>query len=252
MLKHACYCIQQLTLKDIKVRYKNNFLGYFWSLANPLSFALIYYFAFKIILNIQIENYALFLISGLFPWQWMTLSITGGTRAFLHNAGLLKKVQFPLSSLVISNILMELFHYSASLVILFLAILYFHSPLYWEWIYHIPFLIVLQFIWCLGMGLLCGTINVFFRDLERLVDIGFRLLFYASAILYSAERIPEKYKWTLDWNPFACFIMAWRSVFFDGTLDPVLAMRLIGFSVVFLVFGFFIFNRFKYKFSEVV
>ena len=59
-----------LTLKEIKTKYKNNVLGYFWSLANPLAYATIFYFVFSVALRFDIENYALFLICGLFPWQY--------------------------------------------------------------------------------------------------------------------------------------------------------------------------------------
>ena len=80
-----------LTAKEIKTRYKNSVFGYVWSLANPLAYALIFYFAFGIIFRFKVENYALFLICGLFPWQWLNNSITSSTRIFLQNANLIKK-----------------------------------------------------------------------------------------------------------------------------------------------------------------
>ena len=63
-----------ITNKDLKVRYKSSVFGYLWSIANPLLFAMIYYFIFKLIMRVQIPNYTLFLITGLFPWQWFASS----------------------------------------------------------------------------------------------------------------------------------------------------------------------------------
>ena len=80
-----------LTQKEIKARYKSSFLGYLWSIANPLSLALVFFLAFKVFMKIPIENYALFLIAGLFPWQWFANSVVGSAGVYLGNASLIKK-----------------------------------------------------------------------------------------------------------------------------------------------------------------
>src|SRR5215510_6581348 len=72
--------------KEIKVRYKNSWLGYAWSIANPLFFACVYYIAFGFVMRVQVPNYPLFLIAGLFPWQWISNSMNGAPFIFLANA----------------------------------------------------------------------------------------------------------------------------------------------------------------------
>ncbi len=72
-----------LTQKEMKLRYKNNVLGYLWSIAHPLAFATVFYIAFKVFMRIKMENYQLFLITGLFPWQWFSNVVTSSTMMFL-------------------------------------------------------------------------------------------------------------------------------------------------------------------------
>ena len=87
--------IVELTKKEMKVRYKRSYLGYLWSVLNPLTLALIFFFAFKVVMKVGIEDYPLFLIAGLFPWQFLSNSVNAGVMAFVSNASLIKKTSFP-------------------------------------------------------------------------------------------------------------------------------------------------------------
>ena len=89
-----------ITNKDLKVRYKSSYL---WSVANPLLFAMIYYFIFKLVMRVQIPNYTVFLITGLFPWQWFASSATNSLFSFIANAQIIKKTVFPRSVIPLSN-----------------------------------------------------------------------------------------------------------------------------------------------------
>ena len=84
--RHFIDIVIVLLQKDLKVRYKNSILGYLWSVAHPLAFAVVFYVAFKVIVKIPVENYALFLICGLFPWQWFANSVNAAPMIFLGNA----------------------------------------------------------------------------------------------------------------------------------------------------------------------
>ena len=87
--------IFELLRKEIKVRYKNNILGYAWSILNPLAQALVFFVAFQYIFKVKIENYVLFLILGLFPWQWFLNSVVASSVSMISNANLIKKTVFP-------------------------------------------------------------------------------------------------------------------------------------------------------------
>lgn len=242
-----------LTRKEIKVRYKNSFLGYLWSLANPLCFAMIYYIAFKVFMRVNIENYTLFLICGLFSWQWMANSITHNLFSYVNNAQIIKKINFPRSVLPLSSILMEGFNFIISIPVI-LSFLYFyniefHSFSYIVWI---PILSLIQIFITYGLSLALATLNLFFRDVERFVQLGLMMLFYATPILYNEAMIPVKYQWIIDINPLAKIAVSWRNLFLHGTIDfsYIISSLITGF--VCMCIGCLIFNKLKYRFAEVL
>ena len=113
-----------LTQKELKVRYKHHAFGYLWSIANPLAYALIYFLVFKLVMKVKVEDFPIFLISGLFPWQWMANSIGVGPMTFIGNASLIKKVNFPRNLLSLVVVIQDMIHYLVSIpiIIIFLYI----------------------------------------------------------------------------------------------------------------------------------
>ncbi|EPT6024289.1 ABC transporter permease, partial [Escherichia coli] len=107
-----------ITNKDLKVRYKSSIFGYLWSIANPLLFAMIYYFIFKMVMRVQIPNYTVFLITGLFPWQWFASSATNSLFSFISNAQIIKKTVFPRSVIPLSNVMMEGLHFLCTIPVI--------------------------------------------------------------------------------------------------------------------------------------
>ena len=241
-----------LTQKEIKIRYKNSFLGYLWSLANPLFFAMIYYLAFKTVMRVDIKDYTLFLICGLFPWQWLSNSINNNLFAFIGNAQIIKKTNFPRSVIPLSNILMEGFNFTLSIPVIFFFLWFYQVPLTWDHILYMPFIMLGQVLLTYGISLFFATINLFFRDIERFVQLGLMMLFYVTPILYQAHMIPDRYKWLIEWNPFARLIIVWRDLLLHNTFRLWPLLEVYGFAVISIVIGFFTFNKLKYRFAEVL
>src|SRR5262245_64284126 len=102
-MSYVADLILVLVQKEMKVRYKNSALGYTWSVANPLLFAAVYYVALGVFLRFNVPGYPypLFLIAGLFPWQWLASSIGGGPMAFINNASLIKKMRLPRTIIIV-------------------------------------------------------------------------------------------------------------------------------------------------------
>ncbi len=251
-LKYYIDLIQVLTLKEIKIRYKNSFLGYFWSVLHPLTFALIFYFAFKFVLKIPIENYTLFLITGLFPWQWITNSICGGTGYLLGNASLIKKVTFPKYLILLSLVLHDGFHFLISLPVIFGFLIFYHYPIYLSCIYGILLLTGSQFFIIYGITLLVSSVNLFFRDLERLVSLGLTIIFYATPIIYDLSFVPQIYQKYFLFNPFYSLIENWRNLFLKGFIDWKLYFLSLFYAGLFFLIGFLVFKKLSWRFAEVV
>jgi lipopolysaccharide transport system permease protein len=241
-----------LTQKELKVKYKRSFLGYLWSIANPLALALVFFIAFKIFMKIQIENYTLFLISGLFPWQWFSNSVNSSAMVFVGNASLIKKIDFRKDVLVIATVLNDMLHFVLSIpVIVLLLFLYGMKPNL-LWLIGIPVLLIIQFIITLGFSIAISTINLFFRDIERIVFIFTSLMFYVTPIIYSEEMVPSEYRSLILLNPLSILMVSWRKLFMHGIFDFKDAALALIYSLIVLVIGYLIFRRLRWRFAEVL
>ena len=239
-----------LTVKDIKTGYKNNVFGYLWSLANPLAYAIIFYFAFGIIFRFKMENYALFLICGLFPWQWLSNSSVTSANVFIVNANLIKKAVFPRYIVPIASCLQEGFHFLMTIPVLLVFMIVFEVDIKSTLLLGIPLLLVIQFMMVVGLSLIIGTLNVFFRDINYIVQVLFQMLFYLTPILYPLSKIPEEYVGYMLLNPFLPIISCWRSLFMEGSLDSDYVLLALFYSTALLVLGIIIYRKLSWKFAE--
>jgi len=241
-----------LTQKEMKVRYKSNFLGYIWSIGHPLAFAFVFFIAFKVVMKIQIEGYVLFLIAGLFPWQWFSNSVNASPMVFLGNASIIKKVNFPRNIIPLATILNDLIHFVLSIPVIVLFMLIYHKSPSFSWLYGLPLLLGIQFLMTYGISLMISSINLFFRDLERLTGIFTTLLFYFTPVIYPETMIPEKYKHLINLNPLALLMMSWRNLFLKGVLEPAFLIIAFAYSLAALLLGYQVYRKLSWKFAEVL
>lgn len=241
-----------LIQKEIKIRYKNSILGYLWSIAHPLAFAFVFFIAFKIVMRIDVNDYALFLISGLFPWQWFANSVNASSGILLNNASLIKKINFPKESLPFVVVLNDAIHFLLSLPVIFLFNFIYDVPLGINIIFGIPILMTVQILFTYGLTLSLSSINLFFRDLERLIIILTTLLFYFTPIIYPESMIPEQFRSLIILNPMACLIINWRAVFLNGELNTTFLMMSSFYGIAMFLFGYFVFKKLSHRFAEVL
>ena len=249
--KHYVDLVLALTIKEIKVRYKRTVLGYGWSLLNPIVFAVTYWIAFKAILNVKIEGYFIFLLAGLFPWQWINNAIQLAPRAFLTNAPLVKKIAFPRYLIVASSVLTEGLHFLLCLPVLaVLALLMGRGTVSPAWLWGAPILFVVQGLMIYGISLAVASCNVFFRDMERLIGLGMTVLFFVTPVIFERQMVPPLFQPLLALNPFTSLIVAWRALLLDGVMD----WRALGIAtliaMVAVAVGQFVFDRLQWKFAE--
>jgi len=251
-LRYIFDLIVLLTIKEIKVRYKNSFLGYLWSIAMPLCYAFVFYIAFKVVMKIRMENYSLFLICGLFPWQWFSNSICASSTVLLSNSSIIKKVNFPRSSVCIAMVLNDGIHFLLSIPVIMLFLFLYHKTPSFMWIIGIPVLFTVQFMFTFGLSLIISSINIFFRDLERLVIVFITLLFYFTPIIYEETMIPKRYRHFINFNPAAPFMVAWRHLFLNGTINCNYLLFSFLYGMFFLLLGLWIFKTLSPRFAEVL
>lgn len=243
----------ELTRKEIKIRYKNSYLGYLWSIANPLLLAMIFYFVFKTITRIDVPNYALFLVAGLLVWQWMSNTIQTSTMLFVGNAPLIKKVNFPRNFLAMALVFSEAFNFFFSIVVIAGFMLYHNVYPSLQWIFGVPLLFLITGLFVYGLSLLIGTINLFFRDLERIVMVFMTFLFYATPILYPLSMVPaEYYSYIVYANPFTVFVLSWKDLFLNGVLNFGFISVAIIYAFLAYLIGSYSYKKLKFKFAELI
>jgi lipopolysaccharide transport system permease protein len=244
--------ITVLTQKELKVRYKSSFFGYLWSIGQPLAFAFVFFIAFKVVMKIQMEDYALFLIAGMFPWQWFAYSVNSAPTVFQANAPLIKKLNFPRNVIPFTAVLQDMIHFVLSIPVIIIFMFIYHKSLSWSWLYGIPLLLAIQFVLTYGIALAVASMNLFFRDLERLTSIMTTLLFYFTPIIYPETMVPDKYKALLNLNPLSPLMISWRNLFLHGTLD--ISSLAIGalYSCIAFVIGHAAYKKLSWKFAEIL
>lgn len=251
-LKHSLELLYLLVRKDLKVRYKNSILGYLWALANPFAFALVYYIAFKIIMRVEMSNYSVFLLTGMFPWVWFTNSLVQATGSFRNNVSLVKKVNLARAVLPLGSVVHEMVHFLFALPVLCGFIYFNGSALHSSWLWQLPLMILLQLAMIYPLALALALVNVFVRDVEYIVGIGISLLFFLTPVIYPVSMIPGKYKHFFEWSPLTVMVCNWRSVFLDGYLDFGLIIRCVEVGLVMSLLSFLIYRKGACKLGELL
>ncbi|HEX2252329.1 MAG TPA: ABC transporter permease [Thermoanaerobaculia bacterium] len=249
-----------LTVRELKARYRGSVLGFLWSLANPLLLLGVYTFVFGLVFRPRTagaEPYALFLITGLFPWIWVSSAILEGSMSFITNSGLVRKAVFPLELLPSVAVLSNLVHFLLALPILALALAVGRAlghPLGGWTALLLPLVVAIQIPMLAGVVLGLAALNVHFKDVRDIVANLLTFLFFLAPILYPLEAIPFRPLWWLvRLNPFTPFTLAYQQTLFYGVVpDPELWLQMVLVALVAWALGTWLFDRLRETLVEAV
>ena len=239
-----------LTLRDLKLRYQDTVFGLLWSLMKPLALGAVLYVALSQFVRLDVEDYQLVLLSALFPWVWFQTSALLATSSFAGNGALLKKVPFPRFVLPFSTILNSGFHFLLSIPVLIIVLAIDGRHPNATWIVGVPLLATVQLALLMGLILITASIDVYFRDLEHLVEVFLSLLFYVTPIFYPLSLVPEKWQPVLKLNPLTSLIEAWRDLFMNNQLPGLDLWPALLFTAGALVAGALTFRRLEPGFAD--
>jgi len=245
-----------LTKKELKVKYRGSVLGFFWSLLNPILTMLVYSFVFSIVLRGGIEQFAIFLICALLPFNFLSNSVNYGAGSIIGNSNLVNKIYFPREILPLSIVLSNLINFFFELVALFIVLGAMGYKFY-IYLYLLPVVIFFQFFLVVGVTLLVSALNVFFRDLQHLITIIMMVWFFGTPIIYPLSMVPPKYQPFIKINPMTIYASYYRNIFYyvkypEGAGFPTITDTLIALGITFLIFfvGYFLFKKLEYRFAE--
>ena len=253
----------QLVRRDLKVRYKNSALGFFWSFLNPLMQIVILTVVFKHIMMSPVKNFSMELFTCFLPWMFFAQSLSDGAVCVAKNSLLVKKYAFPRIVLPISSLASNLVHMLLGFVVLFIifAALPVHFNIHFLWV--IP-LLAIQFCLTLGLILLFACLHMFYEDIKFVLNSIVQLGFFLSPIVYTIEQVMESDRLSpllkhlyIVCNPLTPLFIGYRTALLHGGEWPVsgyygyLGISLV-WSLVILAIGLIVWRRYQWQFPELV
>ena len=232
-----------LAAAELKVRYRGSVLGFLWTVLNPLFFLLILAFVFSKIIRFEVDNYILFLFSGLVSWLMIQQTVTIATASVVNNQHLIRKVYVPKLVFPVSSVLARYADHAVLLTVLILFMALFSGPFSWNLLI-VPYVLILHFAFSLGLSLIFAMAHIRIRDVQQIVAVLFQAFFYATPIIYPLEALPERFRALFLWNPFYYFVECLRAPVHRGAF-PSWDILLVatGLAAAALVLGFILFTR---------
>jgi ABC-2 type transport system permease protein len=239
--------LKLLVKRDLKVRYSDSILGYLWTVLDPLLMSLVYWVIFTKIFarNVGYEPYILFLVAGQLPWAWFNGGVTASARALRSESQMVRSSNVPRELWIVRTICSKGIEYIYSLPVLAVfALAYLKAPT-WRLVY-LPVAWVMLFTLLMGFGLLLAPLTVLVRDVERIIPIFMRVMFYMSPVLYSLQTVLHRapnLRFIYEINPVVGPLLLARSAFFPQELEWSYVWHSGVICVAVFALGMFIFVR---------
>lgn len=194
------FLIWNMVTRTLKLRYRRSFLGFLWTLLVPLSTAGIYYFLFKVIFRVEVEDFAAFITVGILVWTFYSGTISESMESLLGNLSLLLQVNVPLNVFPLTTAISSLITLFFALPVIFGVCLISGISIGWSSIMILPY-IALLFIQAYCFGYVLSVAVIYLRDLKQAVGLFMQLWMYGTPILYKIDLVPKNYTWVLYANP---------------------------------------------------
>ena len=269
--------------RELRIRYKNSFLGFFWSLANPLATVLVITVVFKYFLQNGTENYSAYVLAAYLPFIFFQICLMDSAQSVLGALPIIKKVYFPREILPLANVVANFIHFVLALVIYFVYLFvlwavtgFESSPFTWK-LGFLPVLLIVNFAFATGVSFLIAAYNVFYEDVKYVVGVALYLMFFLTPVMYFSETVYYAlHSRGLTWlyyvyhlNPVAMLSTAYRKTLVPtGEIEiqtapgqaPIKTFMLefdwplfwitVAISFLTLIVGYHVFNRLKWRFVE--
>ena len=255
------WLIRYLIQRQISRNYRGSYLGLVWAFLGPLLMVALLTLVFSELLGLRFRevtgdnplNFGLYLFCGLIPFLAYSEALNKGTNIIRRNSDLVKKVLFPLEILPLTTSITSLIVNSVfGLGALMLILLVLEQRLHWT-VLLLPLIVVPQLLFTLGLNYLMAVAGTYMPDIRETLRAVVRATFFITPIIWPAERVPESYRFLVDYNPLAFLVEAYRGLILEGVLPGYMATIYFSlFSAVLFVVGFVVFNRVKHNFADLL
>ncbi|HEX6548832.1 MAG TPA: ABC transporter permease [Candidatus Dormibacteraeota bacterium] len=250
--------VVNLTIRDLRLKYKGSALGVLWSLLNPLIMMVIYTAVFSVFLRvITVPNYWALVLGGLLAWVFFSSALSSATVSFIRNGNLITKVAFPIEALPLSNVFAHFLNLLIMLAVLLVVVAVRGIPIGPSLVL-LPVIVIALLAFTVGLGIFLAALTVYFRDFEHLVALGLTAWFYVSPVLYPLDpaALPASarhYVWLLKLNPLSWYLEPLHSVLFFGRWpDPTLFGLMLASAIAVPIAGYLFFAWLRPRIPEEV
>ena len=242
------------TWRDLKVRYKQTYVGVMWAVFQPFVTMVIFSIFFGVLLKVPSNGvpYPIFVYTGLIFWQFFSAALTETSNVLISNQAIVTKVYFPRLILPFSSVMTKFVDFAISAVILVGMMFYYGYIPSLIGILIFPILLIITFMISVGGGLVLAAINVKYRDVRYILPFFIQILLFVTPVIYPAS-IAEKYSWILAINPMTGFIQNARAALL-GTTPINWLLIFISFTVcaIILAVGIVSFKKAERHFADTI
>lgn len=236
--------IKSMVVKNLRAKYIGSTLGISWAIINPLLIMLVVTFVFSQVMRTEIKHFSILVLSALLPWNFFINSIMESTTSMESNAQVLRQFVMPRLAIPISIVTANLLNFLFGFLIVIPIFIIFNTAII-KCIFILPLVILLHFIFTLGVSLVFSVVNIYFKDFSQLLNTLVMFFFWLTPVFYTLEMIPQSYRWLVLANPSTCFVDIYRSLLYSGNFgSPLMWVLAFLFSLISIIIGYLLFiNR---------
>lgn len=247
-LKQYSPLIREIVSRDLKVKYRRSFLGYLWSLLNPLLMMVILTFVFSHAFRSDMEYYPLYVICGNVLYTFFNESTNYAMYSITNNSNLIKKVYIPKFILPLANVFSSFVTMLFSLLSIFAVMLFMRIQFHWQMLLF-PIPLFFEFVFCVGMGFILSSLSVYFRDINHLYGVVTLAWMYGTPIFYPLGVLPDGAIKIIKLNPLYHFITFFRCLVIYGYIPGIRTwIACIVSSLTILILGIMFFRKLQRNF----
>jgi ABC-2 type transport system permease protein len=237
------HLLYTLVMRDLTVRYKRSFIGWFWTMLHPLLLTAILTVVFSEVFRFATPHYEVYVLSALLPWTFMSQTAVTAMAAIAWNGTLMKRVRVPKSIFTLSVTLAGLANLFLAYVPLFLVMVLRGAPIR-PAIAFLPISIAIVTVFTLGLSLALSAVAVYFLDLREMYTVALSVLMYLTPVIYPRDIIPARFNAIVALNPFTYLVEIMRAPVYAGTIPSRETIAIAAASaVIALLGGWAIFRR---------
>lgn len=248
-----------LLIRDLKERYVASFLGFFWAILTPIIQIAVFWLIFSKFFRIKIPfdqieiPFIQFFLSGMLPWLMFQESISRGVNSIVEKGGLIKKVKVPVFIFSILPVFSSLIIYGLGIIFYVIYLCFTNAPPDFFSISCFFIIIFLQIIFTCGINLFLSSLTVYIRDISQAIGFVLQFMLYMTTILYTMQMVPKEFQPLIKLNPMTFFIESYHlTLLYNRLPPPDMLIPIIISTVLSLIAGFFVYNKLKKGFQDVL